>query len=96
MAATSAISTRIINEEPVNQDVIRGGICLYLLLGILWYFFYQIILFFDAKYLGKINCIFLIQFYLIPFAFCLLPLAFCLTSPKDFFSRLYLGNNIRW
>jgi hypothetical protein len=49
MAAISAISTRIINEEQVNQDVIRGGICLYLLLGILWYFFYRIILFFDAN-----------------------------------------------
>ena len=47
--AIGAIAIRITNEEQVNQDVIRGGICLYLLLGILWYFFYLIILFFDAN-----------------------------------------------
>ena len=45
--AIVAIAIRIHHEERVNQDVIRGGICLYLLLGILWYFFYQIIFFFD-------------------------------------------------
>ena len=47
--AILAIGLRILNEERVNQDVIRGGICLYLLLGVLWFFFYQIIYFFDAN-----------------------------------------------
>ena len=47
--AILAIGLRILNEERVNQDVIRGGICLYLLLGVLWFFFYQIIYFFDAS-----------------------------------------------
>ena len=47
--AILAIGLRILDEERVNQDVIRGGICLYLLLGVLWFFFYQIIYFFDAN-----------------------------------------------
>ncbi|MDJ0580721.1 potassium channel family protein [Crocosphaera sp.] len=47
-----AISSRIYNEEKVNLDVIRGGICIYLLLGILWFFFYQIIMFFDPNALS--------------------------------------------
>ncbi|MDJ0660071.1 MAG: potassium channel family protein [Crocosphaera sp.] len=47
-----AIGSRIYQEEKVNLDVIRGGICLYLLLGILWFFFYQIIMFFDPNALS--------------------------------------------
>ncbi len=46
------ISSRIYNEEKVNLDVIRGGICIYLLLGILWFFLYQIIMFFDTNALS--------------------------------------------
>jgi hypothetical protein len=49
VTAIQAIGFRIGNEERVNRDVIRGGICLYLLLGILWYFFYAIIFLFDAN-----------------------------------------------
>ena len=46
------ISSRIYNEEKVNLDVIRGGICIYLLLGILWFFFYQIIMVLDPNALS--------------------------------------------
>ena len=46
------ISSRIYNEERVNLDVIRGGICIYLLLGILWFFLYQVIMFFDPNALS--------------------------------------------
>ena len=42
-----AIGLRIIHEERVNGDVIRGGICIYFLLGIFWFFMYRIIVFFD-------------------------------------------------
>ncbi|HAC66199.1 MAG TPA: two pore domain potassium channel family protein [Cyanothece sp. UBA12306] len=42
-----AIGFRITHEERVNADVIRGGICLYFLLGIFWFFLYQIVDFFD-------------------------------------------------
>jgi hypothetical protein len=44
-----AIGFRISYENRVNLDVIRGGICLYLLLGILWFVFYQILMFFDPN-----------------------------------------------
>lgn len=44
-----AIGFRISQEEKVNKQVIRGGICLYLLLGLLWFFFYQITVFFDPN-----------------------------------------------
>ncbi len=36
-------------ETNVNNDVIRGSICIYLMLGILWYLFYQIIYVFDIN-----------------------------------------------
>ncbi|MDJ0730337.1 MAG: potassium channel family protein [Crocosphaera sp.] len=44
-----AIGSRISQEEKVNLNVVRGGVCIYLLLGILWFFFYKIIIFFDAN-----------------------------------------------
>jgi hypothetical protein len=44
-----AITTRIVEEETINQDVIRGAICLYLMLGILWFFFYKVVFFFDEN-----------------------------------------------
>ncbi|MDJ0730338.1 MAG: potassium channel family protein [Crocosphaera sp.] len=47
-----AIGSRIYQEEKVNLDVIRGGICIYLLLGIFWFFLYQIIMFFDPNALS--------------------------------------------
>ncbi|MDJ0598032.1 MAG: ion channel [Crocosphaera sp.] len=43
------IGSRISHEEKVNLNVIRGGVCIYLLLGILWFFFYKILLFFDVN-----------------------------------------------
>ncbi|MEL4897625.1 potassium channel family protein [Crocosphaera sp. Alani8] len=46
------ISSRIYNEEEVNLDVIRGGICIYLLLGILWFFLYQVVISFDVDALS--------------------------------------------
>lgn len=42
-----AISFRITHEKQVNGAVIQGSICVYLLLGIFWFFLYQIVLFFD-------------------------------------------------
>ena len=42
-----AISTRIVQEKKVNSDVIKGSICIYLLLGVLWLFLYKIVFFFD-------------------------------------------------
>ncbi len=44
-----SISFRISQEKHVNRSVIHGGICLYLLLGILWFFVYNIIILFDAN-----------------------------------------------
>ncbi len=44
-----AIGSRISHEEKVNLNVVRGGVCIYLLLGILWFFFYKIIVFFDVN-----------------------------------------------
>ncbi|MGB5596187.1 MAG: potassium channel family protein [Crocosphaera sp.] len=44
-----AIGFRISHEKRVTVEVIRGGICLYLLLGIFWFFLYQILVFFDAN-----------------------------------------------
>ncbi len=52
MLVIIAISSRIYNEEEVDLGVIRGGICIYLLLGILWFLFYQIIMFFDPNALS--------------------------------------------
>jgi hypothetical protein len=36
-------------ETTVNNDVIRGGICIYIMLGMLWFLFYQIILAFSLS-----------------------------------------------
>ncbi|MBL1211036.1 potassium channel family protein [Geminocystis sp. GBBB08] len=43
------ISQKINVETTVNNDVIRGGICIYLMLGILWFLFYKVIYFFDVN-----------------------------------------------
>ena len=42
------IQRRINTAEKVNQDIIRGSICIYLILGILWHIFYLIIWDVDA------------------------------------------------
>jgi hypothetical protein len=42
-----AIAMRIIKEKRVDKDVIMGSVCLYLLIGILWFFLYKIIFLFD-------------------------------------------------
>ncbi|MGK7941234.1 MAG: ion channel [Crocosphaera sp.] len=44
-----AIGLRISQEKQVNLNVVRGGVCIYLLLGLLWFFFYKIIIFFDVN-----------------------------------------------
>lgn len=41
--AIVAISARVIHEKKINKDVIRGSICIYLMLAILWFFLYEII-----------------------------------------------------
>jgi hypothetical protein len=43
MGAILIIGKRIFSEQKVNNDILRGGICLYLLIGILWFIFYGII-----------------------------------------------------
>ncbi len=45
--AIVAISARVIHEKKINKDVIRGSICIYLMLGMLWFFFYEIIYIID-------------------------------------------------
>lgn len=44
-----AISQKVNLETTVNRDVIRGGICIYIMLGILWFLFYKVIYFFDMN-----------------------------------------------
>ncbi|WP_158506715.1 ion channel [Geminocystis sp. NIES-3709] len=44
-----AIYQKVHLETNVNNDVIRGGICIYIMLGILWYLFYKMIFFFDIN-----------------------------------------------
>lgn len=44
-----AIFHKVHLETTVNNDVIRGGICIYIMLGMLWFLFYQIIYFFDIN-----------------------------------------------
>ncbi len=43
------ISKRIMSETRVNADVLRGGICIYLLIGILWFAFYMILEYWDSN-----------------------------------------------
>ena len=40
-----AIGSRISHEKEVNLNVVRGGVCIYLLLGIFWLFLYKILVF---------------------------------------------------
>lgn len=47
--AIVAIAKRISDSEIVDNSVISGSICIYLLLGIIWFFFYQIIYLFDSN-----------------------------------------------
>jgi hypothetical protein len=44
-----AIAKRISDSSTVDHSVISGSICIYLLLGLIWFFFYQIIYFFDPN-----------------------------------------------
>lgn len=44
--AIAAIGSRIFTETQVNKEVIRGGVCVFLMLGLLWSFLYQITSFF--------------------------------------------------
>ena len=46
--AVLIIQQRINNARKVNRDIIRGGICIYLILGILWYILYLIVWNLDA------------------------------------------------
>lgn len=44
-----AIYKKVHLETHVNNDVIKGGICIYIMIGILWFLFYKIIYFFDIN-----------------------------------------------
>ena len=41
--AILAIGKRIFSEKAVNSDLIKGGICIFLMLGLLWSLFYQLL-----------------------------------------------------
>ncbi len=44
-----AITTRVVEEKKVNLDVIKGAICIYFMLGILWFSLYYTIFLFDEN-----------------------------------------------
>lgn len=46
--AILAIGKRIFIEKQVNRDIVHGGICVFLILGLLWSNFYQLILSIDS------------------------------------------------
>jgi hypothetical protein len=47
--AILAISNRVFVETKVTQDLIRGGICIFLMLGLFWSLLYQIVIFFSPE-----------------------------------------------
>lgn len=47
--AIIAIGSKIFTQTKVDIDIINGGICVFLLLGFLWFNFYRIILFIDSN-----------------------------------------------
>lgn len=47
--AITIITVEIFNSDKVNTDTLKGGISIYLMTGILWYFFYEIILLIDGN-----------------------------------------------
>ncbi|MEA5536587.1 potassium channel family protein [Crocosphaera sp. XPORK-15E] len=49
LAAILVISKRIFSTKKVSQDILRGGICVYLLLGLFWFLLYRIIFLFDHE-----------------------------------------------
>ena len=53
--AILAIGSRIFTQTKVDIDIINGGICIFLLLGFLWYNLYNIILSIDPNALGGIS-----------------------------------------
>ncbi|AFZ54429.1 potassium channel family protein [Cyanobacterium aponinum UTEX 3221] len=44
-----AIALRILSETEINGDVIKGAICIYLMIGILWGIFYKILVNINAN-----------------------------------------------
>lgn len=38
-----AITLRIVSEPEINTDVVKGAICIYLMIGVLWSIFYKIL-----------------------------------------------------
>ncbi|ERT06653.1 ion channel family protein [Lyngbya aestuarii BL J] len=46
--AILVIGKRIFSDQKVGNDTIRGGICIYLLIGILWAFFYNLLFLLDG------------------------------------------------
>ena len=53
--AILAIGTRIFTEKKVNRDIVHGGICVFLILGLLWANFYQLILSIDSHAFQNIS-----------------------------------------
>jgi hypothetical protein len=47
--AIAAINSRIFAEVRVNRELIKGGICIFLMLGLLWSLLYQITSFFTPE-----------------------------------------------
>ncbi len=46
--AILVIGKRIFSDKKVRSDTIKGGICIYLLIGILWAFFYDLLFLLDS------------------------------------------------
>ncbi|MEM1366922.1 MAG: hypothetical protein AAGG02_02670 [Cyanobacteria bacterium P01_H01_bin.15] len=55
LAAIIAIWARLAHQDTADINTISGGICLYLLFGILWRSFYEISLFFQPDGLDQYN-----------------------------------------
>ena len=53
--AILAIGSRIFTENKVNRDIVHGGICVFLILGLLWGSFYQLILSIDSNAFQNIS-----------------------------------------
>ena len=49
LLAILAISVRIFVVKKVERDIVHGGVCVFLILGLLWFNFYNIILAFDPN-----------------------------------------------
>jgi hypothetical protein len=69
IGAILVISARIFYAKKVNNDILRGGICIYLLMGILWFLFYRMIEFVASDSFNHLENNIEIQYKLMYFSF---------------------------